>query len=256
MSLIKSVRQGNLVFMSDTDKIMAAWPFFGGADENPPVDEGKTAPPAKTVAKETVTETPGGNPADEDPIAKLQSDPIALRDLLNQVSKQQGDLQKISGEHATLTAEKEKQARLQLSKEENLQKDLDNANAQIEQMTEIVRNVALQNAFIEKSGEVQWNSVKQAMAELLEDNYQVDVDVNNRTAEVTGIEKEIQRIAKDSPWLVKSGGVVDPNGSRGPGRPRSNPTGAPPAGPKANGDKSARRAQMMNRYPVLSQRLS
>jgi hypothetical protein len=234
---------------NEQKKILSSFPFFGGTtpenttttEEKPKTEVTKTAPPATTPTVET-----------EDPIAKLQSDPNALRDLLNQVNKLTADHQNATNALTEIEKEKEKQARAQMSKEEQLNTDLENANLQIEKMNNVIRTVALQNAFVTKSGDTQWNSIKQAMAELDENNYTIDIDLDNGVAEVNGIDNEVKRISKDFPWLVKSAGVTDVNGgARGPGRPRT--TGAPPAPPKGNEAKKDRRDSLMNRFPVLMQ---
>jgi hypothetical protein len=236
--------------MNDEKKIINSFPFFGG-----------TTPTPTTTDPEKTTGTPaGGTGEQEDPIAKLQSDPTALKNLLEQVSKTSADLATLTQERDSLASEKEKQTRAQLSKEENLTKDLENATLQIEKLTNVVQNVAIANAFIEKSGDIKWNSVKQAMAELQDGNYSVNIDIDNGVAEVEGIENEVKRIAKDFSWLVKSAGVpevqdggkVAPVGRAGrPGQPAA--TGLPPAPPKGNQGKQARRDGMMNRFPVLMQ---
>ena len=245
---------------SDERKILSAFPIFGGTSpegnggsdsgSGSGSDSGSGSEP-KVEVKTTTTAPPK---TEENPLEKLQKDPIALQQLLDQVNKTQSDLQKITGERDTLQSEKDRQARSQLTKEENLTKDLETAQAQIEKLTNVIHSVALNNAFLESSGEMQWNSVKQAMAELNPDNYTIEVDVENGKATVTGIENEVKRIAKDFSWLVKNAANdQNNNGHRGPGRPRS--TGAPPAGPggSGGGDKSARRNEMMNRFPVLMQ---
>lgn len=241
-------------------KIFASMPFFGG--------EGEAAAGGNTINEDEKKNqgTPagnqqqpsGGNTNSDDPIAKLQSDPNAIKQLLDQVSKQSSDLANITQERDGLATEKEKQARAQMSKEEGLQKDLENAQVQIEQLHELVTTMAKQNAFLTASGDTKWNSVKQAMAELDDNNFTVDVNLEQRTADIQGIENEVKRIAKDFPWLVKSAaenneqGNNGNNSGRGAGRPRT--TGAPPAPPKGNEGKQERRAALMSRFPVLQQR--
>lgn len=236
----------------DSDSILRHWPFFGGEENNGNTTTTTTqtqTDPAKPDPKPS--EAAGGNSTvADDPIAKLQADPNALRDLLKQVT----DLTTAHGEAKSqldaIAQEKDKAERAQRSKEENLQKDLDNAHNQIQQLDEIVRSVVKQNAFITASGDIQWNSIKQAMAELDENAYDINVDLTNRMAEATGIDKEVERIAKAFPWLVKSAAQPDPNANQ----PKARPTGQPPASPKpGNGGKQAQRAAMANRFPILAQ---
>lgn len=242
--------------MNDEKKILDAFPFFGGTS----VEGGATTETGDKGDKggsQSGGAPSGGDAGNNDnPLAALQSDPVKLQQLLDQVSKQSADLANITKERDTLTQEKDKAARAQLTKEENLQKDLENAQIQNEALHQVVTEMAKQNAFLTASGDIQWNSIKQAMAELDENNYTVEVDLENRTANVANMEQEVKRIAKDSPWLVKSAANPDEqnNGNgRGPGRPPG--TGTPPKPPsQAQQGKQQRRDGMMNRFPVLMQR--
>lgn len=236
---------------NDEQKILNCYPFFGGT--TPTTDTTVTETPPATETKTTETKT-ATTTTDEDPIKKLQSDPTALQQLLDQVSKATGDLAKVTKDRDTLATEKDKAARAQLTKEENLQKDLENAQLQIESQHEVIVAMAKQNAFLTSSGDVQWNSIKQAMAELDENNFSVEVDLESRTANVENMNNEVKRIAKDFPWLVKSAANPDGNGTgsgRGPGRPPG--TGAPPAPQRTGQPNKQRRDAMMNRFPVLMQ---
>lgn len=213
--------------------IMKSWPFFGGED-----------PPEKTAEG-----TPDGGVAD-DPIAQLAADPNKLKDLVKQAGDLSNTLKQVTTERDGLKAEQEKTVRAQQTKEQQQETDLNNANATIEKMDRVIRTVALQNAFINASGETQWNSIKQAMAELDENNYDIQVDLEGGTAEVVNMDKEVARIAKEFSWLVKSAGVLDPanNGVTKPGPG----TGRPPAPPRGDVKKAANRAALEKRYPILA----
>lgn len=233
------------------DNPMKFWPFFGGT--NPEGTTPTTPPAPENKPEQTPSQAAGGTPTvADDPIAKLQADPNALRDLLKQVNDLTNAHKTATTQLDVINQEKEKQERAQRSKEENLQKDLDTANNTIQQMDAVIHNVAKQNAFLSNSGDTQWNSVKQAMAELDENNYDITIDLVNGSAEVTGMDKEVERIAKTFPWLVKSAGAIDPtnNGGRKPAAPRS---GNPPMPPKGNEAKQAQRSQMQQRFPILAQ---
>ena len=237
----------------EEQNILKAWPFFGGTTPTPEAGPGTTEDPENKP-----NSTPGGNTStEEDPIKKLQSDPNALQQLLQQVSKTSADLANVSKERDTLAQEKDKAARAQLTKEENLQKDLEAAQAQVEVYHEVVINVSKQMEFLNAAGAagIQFNSLRQAMAELDDNNYKIDVDVDNRQAVIDGIDNEVKRIAKENPWLVKNAANNDDQnngGQRRPGRPAG--TGAPPTPPRGNqGGKQQRRDGLMNRFPVLMQ---
>jgi hypothetical protein len=111
--------------------------------------------------------------------------------------------------------------------------------------------MALKNAFLEQ-GEYQWNSVKQAMSELTEDDYQIDIDLANGNATVTGMDNAVKQIAQKCPWLLKSKAADTDNTTRQTTTRRN--TGTPPAPPTGNEAKSAKRADLIKKFPVIAGR--
>jgi vancomycin resistance protein YoaR len=198
-------------------------------------------PPAEPA---TVTTEPK-----EDPIAKLQADPNALATLLSQVQSLTAKLGEVSTERDSFKTKEEAARRAQQTKEEQLQVDLDKANASIERLHNIVRQKVVENAISNAKG-FEWHSVKQVMAELNPEAFEVDIDIENATGTVTGIESEIKRIAQQCPWLVskdKSKPATD--GQQQPRRPSGTPV-APPQGEAA---KLSKREALIKKYPVIVQ---
>lgn len=231
-------------------RILSSGPIFGGTSTEPPAatppaDPPKADPPKTEPPAGGTTQTPDPNEA----LSKLAKDPNALQQLLSQVTTLQSDLQATKTERDKFVQEQEKAARAQMTREENLEKDLTAAHETIKQMDQVIRSTALTNAFLSQS-DYQWNSIKQAMSELSDSEYQIDVDLEKQVATVSGMDKAAARIAKDFPWLLKPTG--DPNGQQSNG-PRS--TGGPPAPPAgSSGPKADARESMMKKFPAIVHR--
>lgn len=242
--------------LSPIAAILKSQPFFGGVDpagttvpaaQAPPVSP-PADPPANDPKDDDKSDTKSGG-SDDDPIAKLAADPNALGQLLAQVDTLTKSLEEKSTALSAYEEEKQKAARAQQTKEEQLESDLAQRDAVIQQMDVVIKNMAINNAMMSQK-DLQWNSVKQAVAELQEGNFEIDVDLAKGTAIVTGIDKEAQRIAKDFPWLVAKGAAEEPPVTPTRQQPRRPAT--PPAPPGGDTGKQERRSKLMKRYPVLA----
>lgn len=178
----------------------------------------------------------------------LNENPEAIADLLkqlNEATKQIKDLQKKT---ETYENEKAQTIRAQQTREEQLENDLIEAQQTIANMDSVIRHTAIINA-IQGIKDYQFHSARHVMNELDSNSFDVDVDLENGTAIVTGIESEIKRIAKEMPWLVaqekSQNGTISKNNA-----PRS--SGAPPANPNGDAAKVSRRAELMKKFPVIS----
>lgn len=201
--------------------------------------------PKPTPAPEPKPATP---PA-EDPIAKLQADPNALSQLLSQVQALTTKLGEVSTERDSFKTKEESVRRAQQTKEEQLQTDLDKANQRNEKLFNILRQKVVENAVANTKG-YEWHSVKQVMAELNPEAFEVDIDEDKLSGTVTGMESEIKRIAAQCPWLVsKDRSKVPDESARRPGRP----SGAPVAPPTGDAAKLSKREALIKKYPVIVQ---
>lgn len=239
--------------VSTFQEAIASWPIFGGtsteggAAEETVVIEGKIV----DKGKETDTGSAGGNTDDDTSIVN-PNDPEAISKLTAQLAA----ANKLA-EQATATAnqyktKEEQAARAQQTKEEQLQTDYDNALATIERMDAVIKNSALTNALLGQK-DYEWHSVRQVMAELQEEEFEVTIDLDSGQAVVSGIENAAKRVARDCPWLVSKdkakeqttvqGNQNGNNGTRVSGRPP-----APPANQQA---KAAKRAELTKRFPVI-----
>jgi TolA-binding protein len=232
-------------------------PIFGGTAPAPPDQQAQGQPATVTVtpgapAGDQQQQSAGGDQQqqNDDPISKLQNDPQAITQLVNQLDKLQKDLSKVSGERDQLTQAQQQAERAQQTREQQLETDLQNAQAQLEKMERVIRTTAITNAFLSNS-DYQWNSVRQALAELDDNNYDIDIDLDNGIATVSGMENEVKRIAQASPWLLKNKAEdkQDNNGSSGTRKPAS---GKPPAPPKPDADKQSKRADLIKKFPVIA----
>lgn len=235
-------------------EILSALPLYGGtapvgtvpAIATPPVPQ---QPDPAAVAPTTPGEPPAGGVGD-DPVAKLAGDPNALGQLLSQVEQLQKDLKDAQGKVGTYEEEKQKAERAQQTREQQLESDLQQRDAAIQQMDAVIKNMAITNSMLSQK-DIKWNSVKQAIAELQPDEYEIDVNLEKGSATVSGLDKAAERIAKQFPWLVDNGGTL-PSPPKTPATNKPRGSGAPPAPPPADGDKQARRNRLMKRYGVIA----
>jgi hypothetical protein len=233
----------------EKDIILAMKPIFGGttpAVTDPPATTTQQTQPPATETQQGGEQTPAKEP---DPVEQLINDPNAVRSLLQQIDKLQKDLGKVSGERDGYLQKQSELERAQMNKEQQQAKDIENLQNQVEQQDRVIRQMAITNAFLTQ-GDYQWNSVKQAMSELTEDDYQIDVDLANSAATVTGMEAAVARIAKNCPWLLKGKASTDGNGSGGGTRQRG--SGLPPAPPTGNEAKVAKRNDLIKKFPVIA----
>lgn len=229
-------------YINSLDAAKASMPFFGGVEAVTP-DEDTTTTETSTAT----TDSAGGETTPViDPVTQLQSDPNALAQLLQQVQTKDQELNQTKTKLQQYETEKAASDRAKLSEVEQLKTDLAQRDQIIEGMDRVIRHNAITTALLQVK-DTQWNSVKQVMAELDESAYDVQVDLENGQATVTGIEQEARRIAQNYPWLVKSSG---PNDGSKPRTPR--PSGAPPVTPTDAGGKQTRRNELMKKFPVIA----
>ena len=234
------------------EKALASWPIFGGTSTET----------AETKSDETVTiegkivDKPGGQddkPVEDDgPVSA--ADPEAISKLTKQIEQAQASAQAAIAE-ANKYKEKEAQAaRAQQTKEEQLQTDLEAAYATIQQQENVIKNSALTNALLSQKN-FEWHSVRQVMAELQDGEYNVDIDFDSAQAVVSGVEEAAKRIAKECPWLVSKDKASDQSTAQGNGNgtgARVRGSGTPPRPPTGQQEKTARRAELSKRFPVIN----
>lgn len=245
---------GNKV--SAFEQALASWPIFGGTSPEGGATEGK---PAETVTIEgkildKTEESAGGNIENEPEEIVNPADPEAISKLTKQLEAANKLAQEATNTANSYKQKEQQAARAQQTKEEQLQTDLDNAQQIIQQQDAVIKNSAVTNALLGQKN-FEWHSVRQVMAELADDEYQVDIDFDSGQAVVSGIEDAAKRIAKDCPWLVSKDKATDQSTAQGNGNgngARVRGSGTPPRPPTQQGEKTARRAELSKRFPVIA----
>lgn len=227
-----------LVFINPLEAAKAAMPFFGGVEEV--VDDADNANQDQAGPDPAVTDDGGSSTED------LSKNPEAIADLLKQLNDATKTIKDLQGKTATYEKEKANQARAQQTREQQLESDLAEAQEMVAKMDAVIRHTAIVNA-IQGMKDYQFHSARHVLNELDTNAFDIDVDLENGTATVTGIEAEIKRVAKEMPWLVAQ---EKSNSSPRNSVPKS--SGAPPSNPNGDAAKVARRAELMKKYPVIA----
>jgi len=230
-----------LVKIDSLEAAKATLPIFGGEEEKEAVDvsEGTDSP---TEPADSVDNSDSSSSED------LTKNPEAIADLLKQLSETSKQVKELSAKTAAYEKEKAQSARAQQTREEQLETDLQDAQQTIAKMDAVIRHTALINA-IQGMKDYEFHSARHVMNELDANSFDIDVDLENGTATITGIESEIKRVAREMPWLVAQGKTGNATNSRTSNQRSS---GAPPSNPNGDSAKVARRAELMKKFPVIS----
>lgn len=207
------------------------------------------------MSDETVTEDVTTQTVDESVEAEIPADdstpdlvknPEAMADLLKQLNDASKTIKDLQNKTSAYEKEKANATRAQQTREQQLEGDLTEAQKIIEKMDSVIRHTAVVNA-IQGMKDYQFHSARHVLNELDPNSFDVDVDLENGTATISGIENEIKRVAKEMPWLV----AQEKNSMSGRSSvPRS--SGAPPANPNGDAAKVSRRAELMKKFPVIA----
>jgi predicted nucleic acid-binding Zn-ribbon protein len=200
------------------------------------------------VTTDAVVETPEAVAAVEDAAPDLAKNPEAMADLLKQLNDASKTIKDLQNKTSTYEKEKANATRAQQTREQQLESDLTEAQKIIEKMDSVIRHTAIVNA-IQGMKDYEFHSARHVLNELDPNSFDVDVDLENGTATISGIDGEIKRVAKEMPWLVAQSKGGNTIGQRTP-VPRS--SGAPPGNPNGDADKVSRRAELMKKFPVIS----
>lgn len=236
-------------FISGLERAKAAFPIFGGSPtetETPPAESATEKAPATTATEDS--KTPGGDSGKLEPDVDGMK-PEEIAELLKNVADLTTKVTQLTTENNTYKSKEQTAERAKLGREQQLEADLTDAQKTIAQMDAVIRHTAVVNA-IQGAKDIEFHSARHVMNELVSDAFDVDVDLENGSATVSGIEGELKRIAKECPWLVSKDKTQRPAGEPTPRQPRG--SGAPPAGGGANGDKATKRADLINKYPVIA----
>lgn len=248
------VKSGNLMFdilppSLKRKTALSVLPIFGGTSPETKVEEttetkSETKPETKTETKpETKSETKTETETDTTQ---------TVADLLKQVGELTKKVGTLSEENKGFKDKEEKATRASQTREQNLEKDLTDAQQTIEQMDAVIKHLALVNG-IQGFKDAEWHSSRQVFAELKDDEYEIDIDLEKGTATVTGIENALKRVAKDCPWLVSKDKTQNSNENQNSTTSRR-PSGGPPANPGTGTDPASKRQNMIGRFSALAGR--
>lgn len=226
------------------DAARAALPIFGGTA---PDESGTETETGSTTETATATET-GSKP-------EIATDPQAVADLIKQVETLNSTVGQLKKVNEKFENEKKTKERESLGREDALAKDLEESQQTVIKMDRALRNQAVINA-INGFKDIEFHDTKFALSKLSADVFdQMEVDLENGTVTVTGIENDLRRIAKENEWAVKNKSSVAPNVSAGGQQrtPAGRPSGGAPAG-SAGGDasKATQRKALAARFPVIT----
>jgi len=231
-----------LVFINPLEAAKASLPFFGGEiTEKVESDESTSTDDANSV--DSSVDGAGDSSSSED----LTKNPEAIADLLKQLNDATKTIKDLQGKTESYEKEKANATRAQQTREQQLESDLQEAQQMVAKMDAVIRHTAVVNA-IQGMKDYQFHSARHVLNELDPNAFDIDVDLENGTATVTGIEAEIKRVAKEMPWLV----AQEKNTSTMGKNPVPRSSGAPPGNPNGDAAKVARRAELMKKYPVIS----
>jgi hypothetical protein len=225
--------------------IQSSLPIFGGTSTETKSEPSSTE--TSTDTKKTSTDSGGSDSGGGGSETPKEITPEQFQQLNTQVAELLSQNTELKKTVEGYTAKEEEQRKANLGREESLTEDLTNAQKTIDAQDQIIKSLALINA-IQGNKEYQFHDPSDVIRRLDETSYEFNVDLEDRTASVSGVENELKRIAKEADYLV-----VKPNGEINQEKP--NParrgTGNPPGPTPTNQSKSARRAELEAKWPVI-----
>lgn len=233
-------------FISGLERAKATFPIFGGTSpaetETPPA-----APKEEPATPSSEEPHSGGDSAKPEPDVEGMS-PQEIAELLKNVGELTNQVSKLTTENNTYKSKEQQAERAQQTREQQLEADLTEAQQTIAKMDAVIRHTAVVNA-IQGAKDMEFHNARHVMNELVMDAFDLDVDLDNGTATVSGIEPELKRVAKEFPWLVSKDKTQTP--ANAPTHPRPRGSGTPPVG-GGSPDKVTKRADLINKYPVIA----
>lgn len=232
---------------------LATLPIYGGT-----VEEGneQSSETTETSSSQGKTEKPSSSSSESTDVV---TDPQAVADLVKQVESLNSTVTTLTKENEKFINEKKQKDRESMGREEALSADLEDAQQTIVKMDQALRNQAVVNA-INGFKDIEFYDTKFAMSKLSSDVYdQMEVDLENGTVTVSGIENDLRRIAKENEWAVKSKGSpgnANNSGSVTSSGPRSRQparaSGSAPNGAGGDSSKATTRKALAARFPVIT----
>jgi hypothetical protein len=173
---------------------------------------------------------------------------LSAADLRRRLKEETGKTKTLETERDSFKSKVDESERAQRTKEENLENDLRAAQTENEELRSVNDSLAIINGILTESAYT-WHDVNLVAKEL--DSSVVKVD---KSGKVEGLKKDLQRLAKDKPFLLK--GTQNNGGSNGGNT--NGPTGFQPGQGGAHGGNNAQKAnaaELAKKFPALASRV-
>lgn len=235
----KMPTQAPLLRLTTIEQAKLALPIFGG-----------TSPDPDNEQQQNNQQQSGGG---SDPKPAEQMSPDEIQKLVNSVTELTGKVTQLQTENDGYKQAEDKKKRESQSREDTLSQDLDKAQQTIAQMDGVIKYVATVNAILNNESGISFHDPADIVSKLDFDAFELEVDLESNRAGVKGIENELKRVAKEKPWLVKTGSQEQSQEQQQPAPPKS--SGKPPAnnGGQGGNKGSQQRAAMETKWPILAQ---
>lgn len=142
------------------------------------------------------------------------------KELHDENSRRRNENKQLRDEQAKLAAKLKKFEDADKSETEKITGERDELKARVEKLSGTNTSLALQVAFLQDNTNT-WHNPKAALKLLDLDGVEIDEE-----GEVTGLEKAIEKLAKENPYLLKNG-TDDKDGEGESGAPRNQASGQP-----------------------------
>lgn len=231
---------------SALELIQDSLPIFGGTAPETKSESSSTEGSADT--KKTSKDSGDSDSGGGDSTTPKEITPEQFAQLNTQVAELMSKNQELSTTLETYTSKEEQERKASMGREEALTEDLTKAQKVVDAQDQVIKSLALINA-IQGNKEYKFHDPSDVIRRLDHSSYEFNVDLENGTATVSGVENELRRIAKENDYLViKPNGEVAQNGTA-TRSPRA--TGNPPGPTPTNASKSQRRAELEAKWPVI-----
>lgn len=237
----------NPPFCNTLEAALAAFPVFGGTSTETTESPSDAEQEPVTAASTKATQTGGDSAKPEVNVDGMT--PEQISELLKQVTDLTTQVTTLTSENNTFKSKEQQATRAKQTREQQLEQDVVDLQQTVAKMDAVIKHTAVINA-IQGAKDMEFHSARHVMNELNHDSFDLDVDLENGTATVSGIEAELKRVAKECPWLVSKDKTRAPAGTTPPRQPRG--SGSPPAPPGGANDRQTKRSDLINKYPVIA----
>lgn len=225
----------------------AAFPVFGGTA--PETKNESSSAEGSTDTKKPDKTSSGTDSGGGDSSTPTEITPEQFAQLTTQVAHLTEKNTELNNQLSSFTSKEDEARRAAQGREETLAEDLQSAQKTVDQMDQIIKRLAVENAISNNTDGISFHNINDVISRLDHTSYELDVDLEGGIAKVSGIDNEIKRIAKENEYLVKKP-TLENDTSNGRAKPRG--TGAPPGPAPTNPSKANRRKELEAKWPVIA----